>query len=280
MAALPHRDPGKVTVWHRQNGRFHLIVQAGHFIDEGQLVQPGLPWGNKARLILLHINKEGQKSRHVPLGASMRQYLLRLGLSPSGGKNGTITGVRDQMRRISRARLTMQWNMGDENQEAWLHDQNLIDGVQLWTAAEGERSQWPEEVVLTEQFHRHLQEHGVPLAEFAIAHLRQSSLALDLYVWLAHRVPRLKVKALVTWGQIELQVGSKDAIPTKELARRVRDAMPDLLAVYDGLRIDVRRDGLVIHPGPPAVPRTRVVVPSSLTTHVRGARPLALPTSD
>ena len=43
--------------------------------------------------------------------------------------------------------------------------------------------------MLTEGFFDHLREHAVPLDENAIRQLRDSATALDLYTWLAYRLP-------------------------------------------------------------------------------------------
>ena len=47
---------------------------------------------------------------------------------------------------------------------------------------------------MTEGFFEHLRQHAVPLNENAIRQLRDSATALDLYTWLAYRLPRINPK--------------------------------------------------------------------------------------
>jgi len=47
-------------------------------------------------------------------------------------------------------------------------------------------------VTLDETFYEALRDHPVPLLESAIKQLKEKSLALDVYVWLAYRLHSLK----------------------------------------------------------------------------------------
>ena len=57
---LPYRDPGDdARTWERLNGTVHMKVLAGEAMHpvQGQFVPVGLPFGAKARLVLMHINQ-------------------------------------------------------------------------------------------------------------------------------------------------------------------------------------------------------------------------------
>jgi hypothetical protein len=61
QTCLPFRDPGdEVRVWERLNGDVHLKVIAGEAMHPKlrRLVPLGLPFGPKARMILMHINQQ------------------------------------------------------------------------------------------------------------------------------------------------------------------------------------------------------------------------------
>ncbi len=70
----------------------------------------GVPYGPKARLILIHLQTEGMRSRTVNLGASFSAFMRSLGLAVTGGRRGTIGAVREQSLRISQCSFTMQWS--------------------------------------------------------------------------------------------------------------------------------------------------------------------------
>ena len=67
----------------------------------------GVPFGVKARLILLYLMTEAVKtrSRHIELGRSMRSWLASMGV-PICGKNYRMVG--DQADRIEHCLLTFQ----------------------------------------------------------------------------------------------------------------------------------------------------------------------------
>jgi hypothetical protein len=74
----------------------------------------GVPFGSTARLIMIYLQSEGIKSRHISLGSSLSAFLRALGLSVTGGKNGTIGRAREQALRIARCGFTMQFNDSDD----------------------------------------------------------------------------------------------------------------------------------------------------------------------
>ena len=83
-----------------------MAVEPGLRPDaEGQLVPGGVPYGSRARLIMLYLQSEALRtgSRDVVLGRSMRDWLARMGIT-IGGKS--LKDVREQAERIARCRLT------------------------------------------------------------------------------------------------------------------------------------------------------------------------------
>ena len=80
QTCLPYRDPGDdVRVWERSNGRTHLEVLAGKAMHprEGRFVELGLPFGPKARMILMHINQRAllAQSPIIEVEDSLTQFV-------------------------------------------------------------------------------------------------------------------------------------------------------------------------------------------------------------
>jgi hypothetical protein len=277
---LPHTRPKENhAVWRREAGRFTLIVAPG-VLDErrrdpGGPVQRaaarrpvgpheandlyvGVPFGPKARLILIYLQTEGRKGRVVNMGPSMSAWIRSLGLAVTGGQKGTINAVREQVMRIARCSFTLQWEERDAagNTTMSVRDQRIVDGLTLWNGA-SDPTKWSATVELTQQFWEHLKEHSVPLDKRAIAHLSNNSLGLDLYTLFAYRLPRLRQDLHLRWAQLLSQLGTAEK-QTKTVAYRIREVLPDVLAGYPEARIEVTRHGLLLKPSPPAVPRPMV----------------------
>lgn len=257
QTCLPHsRPPEDHAVWTRQSGRFSLMVQPGAMNTDHGIRYVGVPYGPKARLIMIHLQTEGLKSRTVNLGASFSAFMRSLGLAVTGGKRGTIGAVREQSLRIARCRFTMQWD--DTNATGGgrtvIADTSIVDGLELWHAS---GDQWTETVELSERFHTHLREHAVPLDKRGIAHLSANSLGLDLYALFAYRLPRIDRDVHLRWLALQQQIGSSEKT-TNTLAQRVREVMPDVLTAYPHANVELTAHGLLLKPSRPAVPKTTV----------------------
>ena len=112
QAALPHRRLPDDAPWQVVTDRVTLIVQPGlRPAPSGTPVSVGVPYGSRARLILLYLQTEAIRtnSREVELGRSLHAWLRRLEI-PIGGKQ--MATVRDQAERISRCRLSFQIKQG------------------------------------------------------------------------------------------------------------------------------------------------------------------------
>lgn len=254
QTCLPHSRPADdKALWCRQSGRFSLIVQPG-VIDDGRVVRHvGVPYGSRARLILLHLQSEGLKSRTVSLGPTLSAFLRSLGLPVSGGPRGSIVAIREQCLRIARCTMTMQWTgrteAGDER--TLIADTRIVDGMELWRSTSGQ--DWCGTVELSERFHEQLRQHAVPLDRRGIAHLAGNSLGLDLYALLAYRLPKLQRETHLRWSALQAQAGSNER-KAFNLAYRVRAVMPDVLTAYPHAKVDFTPHGLLLRPSPPAVP--------------------------
>lgn len=100
QCTLPHSDPDpSIPYFERINGDYRLIIQPG----------PGekIPSGSYPRLVLAWMSREvvRTKSRHLTLGDTLSDFLDQLGLLPTGGRWGSITRLRLQMKRLLTARV-------------------------------------------------------------------------------------------------------------------------------------------------------------------------------
>jgi hypothetical protein len=192
--------------------------------------------------------------REVELGASMRNWLDRMGV-PYGGKS--LSAVRDQAERISRCRLSFHIRGG---RRTGLSQQNIVDKAIFLDEGEGNQGALSLETArLSELFFEELKRHPVPLEEAAVRAINNNSMALDAYAWLAYRLHALTVPLLVRWPSLKGQFGSGFAHPfhfKQKFSQNLRLA----LAVYRDAKVEVQVDGLLLHPSrPPVTPK--VVAP-------------------
>jgi Plasmid encoded RepA protein len=261
QAALPHREPKNPTEpWVRRNGAYQLVIRPGILPLRDKIVPVGVPYGTKARLIMIYFQTEAVRTRSqlVDLGPNMASWLKRMGLTTSGGARGSYAPVREQALRIARCEFTMRFERNAK--EARLADQRLVDSMDLWQA-EGPvrgRREWVRYVRLSDAFFAHLMEHSVPLSEDAIARLKHSSLALDLYVWLTYRLHTLRRETTVPWHVLAHHFGSESG--HRQLAFRLKEVLKDVAAVYPEAGVEASSRGLILRPSQPSVPATGVVV--------------------
>jgi hypothetical protein len=95
--------------YERANGNRSLLVEAGSLWNGQQWTEQPLPYGAIPRLVLVHISTEAvrTRSRVIDVGDSMREFLLRLGLQPTGGARGGYTALRKQMQALAACRMTL-----------------------------------------------------------------------------------------------------------------------------------------------------------------------------
>lgn len=116
LATLPHRDPGDIPFFFRQNGGYALTIQPGVGLSPfGHGVSLGYPYGSIPRVVLAWITTEAMrtKSRILGMGNSLADFLRELGLGRRGGPRGDITRLRDQIRRLFAASIAIHYQ-GDD----------------------------------------------------------------------------------------------------------------------------------------------------------------------
>jgi hypothetical protein len=251
QAALPHKRLPDAMPWEVTSGPVSLIVQPGlKKIADGPLVSVGVPYGSRARLILIYLQSEALRtsSREIELGRSLRVWLGRLGI-PIGGKS--IAEVRDQCERISLCRMTFQITKGSR---VGLMNQLILDQAMFEEEVEG-RPRLLETVKLSESFFAELRRHPVPVTEAAIRQLANNSFALDVYCWLAYRLHALKTPLMVSWPALHAQFG-RGFTQLKNFKPKFRAAVDLALAVYPEAKLDMRERGVTLHPSRAPVEKT------------------------
>lgn len=244
QTCLPFRDPGdEARTWERLNGNVHLKVLAGEAMhpEQGRLVPVGLPFGPKARMILMHINQQAlrQKTPEVEIQDSLTKFVRRtLELAPHGRNMRT---VKEQLARLSAASIRLGVV---KDGHAITVNSNIVTAFDIWFPKDDrQRVLWPSIIRLSLDYWESLKAHAVPLDEDHIARLSHSALALDIYAWLANRLHRIPANKPITvsWPALHGQFGQGyNRIDHFRAAFRV--ALNEVLTLYKTARIDLHTD--------------------------------------
>jgi hypothetical protein len=261
QSALPHKRLPDDASWQVHTDHVSLVVQPGLRPSlTGDAVSVGVPYGSRARLIILYLQSEALKtnSREVELGKTLHAWLRRLDI-PIGGKS--MAAVRDQAERISRCRMSFQIKQGNRT---GLVNQSILDTAMFVEDDSTQGSLFIEKAKLSELFFEQLKKHPVPIEENAIAMIANNSMAIDVYCWLAYRLHSLTGPKLVTWKALHAQFGR--GLARLDHFRWYFSQTLDLaLAVYPDAHVGIDGRGLTLNPSrPPVAPKIMSVATKRL----------------
>lgn len=248
--------------YERRNGHVSVLLEAGKLFNGRDFVEQPLPYGATPRLVLVHVSSEAVRTRQpaVEVGDSMRQFLLTLGMQTSGGRRGGYTVLKRQMEALAACRMTL--GMYADGRAVTVHA-DPIKRFDAWLHQDGlQRTLWPGVLELSPDFFNTLLEHAVPLDHRALAALKHSSLALDIYTWLAHRLCRVNRAGGVklSWANLKDQFGP-DYTASKDFKKEFRQALRQVCAVYHDARVEEVIGGLLLFPSRAPMARTQISVP-------------------
>lgn len=250
QATMPHRDPGAVTAWGRRNGAFSLVIQPGVTIDARTHapVTIGLPFGSLPRLLLAWISTEAVRTREpvVVLGDTLSCFMRQLDMMPTGGRWGSITRLRMQMKRLFSASISCTY----EGEEHWANAGfRIADETHLWWDPKNpdQADLWQSTVTLGQKFYQELIEHPVPIDMRALRALRRSPLALDLYCWLTYRMSYLHRDTTIPWVSLQAQFGA-DYKRERDFKHKFIQTLRKVLTVYPAAHATPANKGLLLKP--------------------------------
>jgi hypothetical protein len=236
-------------------------LEAGKLWNGTRFVEQPLPYGVKPRLVMVHTSTEAVRTRQraIPIGDSMRQFLLTLGIDPTGGKRGNYTMFKQQMEALAACRMTLGMTTGGR---ALTVDAKPFSKFEAWlTPGNGQQVMWPGMLELSQEFYDTLVEHAVPLNHDAIVSIKDSAMDLDVYSWLAHRLCRVsKADGVpVSWTALKEQFGQEYAHMTHFRAEFL-NSLRQVHAVYPDAKVEQTDTGLKLYPSKPPIPKAMVRV--------------------
>lgn len=267
------------------NGAFTLTVRAGTRTGPTPLhprVSLGVPSGGLARLLLCHVVTEAMRrgSPTVDLGRTLADLCRALDVTPSGGEKGRLRYLFDQLLRLATCSASFQWEAGTgyghRGRERYRGKSLLlVDAYDLWweraaaTAATGESPPPAAGGTLTlgAQLWAVCQDGCVPLDWRKLQFLRGYPSALDLYLFLTHRLARLQASSrsqvALTYDHLHAQLGSHYATGPdgrltdrgkKDFGQRLRQALDRVRLLWPTLRVETPRGRFILYDTGPDVP--------------------------
>jgi hypothetical protein len=272
QTSLPYRRlPPEIREHTRYQGGSHLIIQAGFLLDPKQdkFVPVPLPYGEKARLVLMYLNAQAlrTKSPRIEVADSMTAFVRDLlGRDPNARE---MAAVREQMNALAGSNIRLA--MVSKGRAAQINT-NIITGLDLWYPADpGQRVLWSSELKLSTEYFESLQTHAVPLDMRAISSLAHSSMALDVYTWLAQRLWRVPRQGqFVSWAALHEQFG-QGYTRVRDFRSFFIDVLKKVKSVYPNARFDLVGDngneGLRLEQSLPPVAKRMVRISGKLIEH-------------
>ena len=251
QCGLPYREPkSPEPFYEKRNGRISIVLTPGVLLDPltRRPTMQGIPFGAKPRLLMIHLCTMATKtnSPEIDIAASMSAFMRDLGLSVSGGKQGSIARFKDQLNRLAATRMQLLFQ--DEQRASMVNPSPAISRYDVWFPKDpNQRVLWPTTLTLSQEFFTSLQEaNAVPLDGRAVVALQHSAMALDVYTWLAHRLRRIPVNkpASISWSALKDQFGPEYSTERK-FRQDFKRALQQVLQVYPAAKVEVNASDAV-----------------------------------
>ena len=250
LCGLPYRDPGSVREFSRTYGRNSLNLIAGRAKDPrtGAFTPQGLPYGPKARLLLLHLCTEAvrQRSPVVRVADTLSGFMREMGFAVTGGERGTIRQFKEQLNRL--AVCTMQIGLWDGHDTATTLNMPPFRSLELWRdrSSDGE-GDGARIVRFDAEFYETLIRHALPVDMRAARAFAGSARKLDLLFWIGYRLRALQRPLRLTWSNLHGQFGAENA-SIRSFRQAFKSDLAHLREVFPRLKMDLDDNGLTLHP--------------------------------
>ena len=260
-------DPSKP--WTRTDGAFSFIVSGSPVSIRDQSYFVGLPYGPKARLLSVFLASEVKNPRRrsddrtIHFG-SITKWLEDAGVCVSGGTKGSIQATKEQLVRLAFANFTM--TLARTGEKTWFHRESLIESgclaegdIEAFARGEAGKLSWPEHVTLTHNAHQRMMTQAIPIATQRLQAISHSAAAIDFFVWLSYRLPRIPEgeDVLASWAGLCKQFG--DVNYASQFQATYSDSLRLALAAYPEANVDITDEGLILRHSDPSVPRRTLI---------------------
>lgn len=238
-------------VFLRRQGKVELRVLSSAAEAVSEWVPVHIPSGSLARLVLIFVTTQAvqHQSAGIVFGESAAQFLRALGRGSNGGQRGSYVALHKQMQALDSCYFQIKYL--DQQFEGFLFEQD-----ESRYKATKKTDGWSNERTLHKDFARMVLAGSVPLDMRAVRALGNCPFSLDVYVWLTHRLCRVRGEQFVSWECLYEQFGGefKGVRPHNDFKKCFKKALDKARLVYPKAKIIERAAGLVLIKSPPPVP--------------------------
>jgi hypothetical protein len=243
QATMPHSRP-QGNEFTRKNGAYSVTMLSPSSI--------GLPYGTIPRLLLIWLTTEATRTqkREIVLGDNLNEFMHQLGLTPTGGRWGSITRLKDQMTRLFSTSISCTY---DDGKHWAIKDVKPIEQANLWWEPKNpnQTSLWQSTITLGQPFFDEITKSPVPIDMRALKALRKSPMAIDIYCWLTYRISYLKRNVVIPWEALQMQFGANytlDAHGLRNFKAAFLKQLRKVVTVYADCKVEGAEQGLLLSP--------------------------------
>jgi hypothetical protein len=266
LCGLPYKKPPEGQGdYVREYGRSSLVVQAGYLKDPntGKMTKQGLPYGPKARLLLLHICTMAlrQNTHEIEVADSMSAFIRELGFEVTGGVRGTIAQFKEQLHRLAATRMQIGLWRGDKTTTI---STQPIEAFDVWLPSDtAQRMLWNNKLYMDEKFFRTLKDHALPVDIRAMRAFANSAKQIDIVLWLVSRLNGLERVTPISWVSLKDQFGRDITSRDRKFRQSFAEDIKAIQEIYPNLRLNLSEKGITLYPTDAKV----LLVPQRKVTH-------------
>ena len=256
---LPIRKlPKSQKLYEVRHGRAALAVLAGALLEPAskRFVAMDIPSGSAARVALAHINNHIIRSKSldeavaVPMGESLRDFMDYQGVNICGTNGKELSR---QIHNLAAARISLGVWSGEHARQI---NAQIADTIDFWLEKDRrQRTLWQPIMRVSEPYATAVREHCVPHDMRALIGLYKNTRAMDIYVWLSYRLPRIPNHHPLFLRYVNLKpVFGTSIRELRKFRELFRHALRDALAWYRDARVGIEPDGIRLFNSPSPVP--------------------------
>ncbi|MDQ4135385.1 MAG: replication protein RepA [Pseudomonadota bacterium] len=251
LCGLPYREPKGVTSFFKEYGRNTLAINAGRLTNPvtGEMEMQCIPYGPKARLMLLHLCTEAvrQRTPKIEVASSLSGFIRDMGFPVTGGDRGTLRQFKEQLNRL--AACSMQIGLWDGTRASTLNVPPFRQ-MDVWLPINVDPDQgllWSSTITFHRDFFDNLLQHALPVDMRAARAFAGSARKLDLLFWVGYRLSRLERPLRLTWDNLYKQFGSENG-SIRSFRQEFRKDVAHLTEVFPRLRLTLDDGGMQLLP--------------------------------
>jgi len=261
LCGLPYnRQPIEEREYRSKQGNMRLIVNAGELLaPNGEFVKQPLPYGSRARLLLLHLCSEAirQQSPTINIDDSLTAFINKMGFEANGGPRGNLTAFKQQVNALAACKMTIG-TFDEKGGRVKTINTAPFSSIDVWfPTSPGQQMLWPSTITFSREFYDTLAKHALPVNVHAIRAFSDSPRKIDIYYWLSHRSYSLSEPIAISWEALKEQFGEGHFVTSGKTGGYSRDRdfrakftkeLAHICEVFPKLPVTITETGIRLKP--------------------------------